>query len=129
MKAVFYAAVVTAVALATSASAHHSYAMYDLNTKFVLTGTVSKWQWTNPHSELFLMVDGKDGKAFGTPEEWRLEGESPEVMRGRFNMRRDQIKVGDKLTVLVNPLRTGLTGGRFLSITLSDGTTLPPVKP
>jgi Family of unknown function (DUF6152) len=122
MKTVICVAACAGLAFAGAVSAHHSFAMYDQNKKTTLIGTVTDWQWTNPHTELFVMVTDEDGKAVSTPEVWRIESESPEVMRGGYKLRRDLIKVGDKVTVTLHPLRDSSKGGHLISVTLPDGT-------
>ena len=103
--------------------AHHSFAMFDSNRRVTLTGTITEFQWTNPHAELFLMLQAPEGDTAKTGDVWRLESDSPEVLRKDFGLRRDMFHVGDKVTVIINPLRDGVPGGHILSWTLPDGTT------
>ena len=42
--------------------AHHSTAMYDMNTPVTVTGTVTRFEWTNPHA--FIYMDVKDEKGY-----------------------------------------------------------------
>src|SRR5258706_7986030 len=56
---------------AEPASAHHSFAGFDLSRKVSVTGTVKEWQFTNPHSWLQLIV--MEG---GQPVEYGIEGAS-----------------------------------------------------
>jgi hypothetical protein len=50
-------------------SAHHSTAMYNMTTPVTVTGTVKRFEWTNPHAFIYLEV--KDDK--GNPVEWEVE--------------------------------------------------------
>jgi hypothetical protein len=76
--------------------AHHSFgATFDVNKPVTITGTLSKVQWTNPHSHIYLDVKDKDGAVVG----WTFEG-FPSVVLYRTGWTRDEtIKVGDTLTV------------------------------
>ena len=98
------------------AAAHHSYAMFDKTKDVVLTGTVQSWQWTNPHAWLVLTVTDANGKEV----EFGLEGQSPQVMRGR-GWSRAIVKVGDKISVHIAPLKDGSNGGQIYSIIAADG--------
>ena len=55
-------------------SAHHSTAMYNMTTPVTVTGTVKRFEWTNPHAFIYLEV--KDDK--GNPVEWEVEMSAPE---------------------------------------------------
>lgn len=108
------------VILAPGASlAHHSRAVYDL-TKFVMiTGKVTEWRWTNPHTALRL--DVKDGK--GQVVNWVFEGGSPSFL-SRYGWLRTDIKAGDVVTVKARPYRDGTPGGSFSEINISGGKNL-----
>ncbi len=75
--------------------AHHSFgAEYDSNKPVTLTGTITKIEWTNPHSHFFL--DVKDDK--GNVANWKFEGYPPSVL-SRTGWKRDlTMKVGDTVT-------------------------------
>ncbi len=117
MYAVFAAAMLCAVpGLST---AHHSFAMFDRDKQVTLSGTVKEFQWTNPHIFIQLVVEN----AAGSSEEWSIEGASPNMLfrRGWTNQ---SFKPGDKVTVVVNPLKDGSRGGNFVQASLPDGKTL-----
>jgi len=95
--------------------AHHSFAVYDHTRTLTLRGTVTKFQWTNPHA--FLEMDVPDGA--GT-KHWSLEMTSINMMQ-RTGWRSNMIKVGDKVTVVAAPLINGEPGGLMLEIVLANG--------
>jgi hypothetical protein len=108
------------VALLASAAAwgHHSFAMFDQSKTLTLKGTVLEFQWTNPHA--FLHVEVVDGSR---KTAWHVELNSPNNLR-RQGWKATSVKSGDAVTVSINPLRDGTSGGLFISLTLPDGTVL-----
>ncbi len=114
------AALVTTASLPVSA--HHSFAMFD-NKSIVLTGTVRNYEWTNPHTWLWLYVTAIDGKPVsdnGQPQIWGLEGTSPGELT-RHGGAKNDFKVGDKIKATVRPLKSGQRGGSLGRVELADG--------
>ena len=105
------------LAVATTAVAHHSFAVYDHTRTLTLRGTVTKFQWTNPHAFLELDVPQTDG----TVKHYSIELTSINMMQ-RVGWRSNMIKTGDKVTAIVAPLLTGEPVGLGLEVTLADGT-------
>ncbi len=107
-----------AVALATSAAclAHHSFAMFDQSKELPLTGTVHDFQWTNPHAYIDIDVPN----AGGGMDLWKVELNSPNNLE-RQGWHMHTIRSGDKVTVVINPLRDGQKGGLFVSVKLPSG--------
>lgn len=120
LKSVFAASLLAAL----PALAHHSGAMFDSSKTATITGTITEFNWTNPHSSFKVEVQGADGK----PEIWAIEMNSPGNLV-RTGWKRTTLKPGDKVTVTVRPLRDGKPGGSYMSITLADGTVLDGVGP
>ena len=58
--------------------AHHSTAMYNMANPSTVTGTVKRFEWTNPHAYIYLEVKGDDGKVV----EWEVEMMSLNHLRG-----------------------------------------------
>ena len=102
-----------------SLAAHHSFAPFDMQAEKTISGTVKQFDWTNPHTWIWLNVsDGKGGM-----ETWAIEGMSPNFM-GRRGWTKSTLKAGDKISIVVRPLRDGSKGGMFVRATLADGKTL-----
>ena len=101
---------------AAVAEAHHSFAMYDHSRTLTLKGTVTKFQWTNPHA--YLEIDVRDAK--GVVKHYTLEGTSINMMQ-RIGWRSNFIKAGDHVKAVVAPLLNGQSGGLLLEVTLPDG--------
>jgi len=109
----------TLAALPAAAVAHHSYAMFDLSRTVTLQGTIKDFQWTNPHSWIWIDVTAADGK----PEQWGIEGMSPNYL-ARRGWSKHTLNPGDKVSVVIHPLKGADHGGSFLSVTLADGTVM-----
>lgn len=101
------------------APAHHSFAMFDRDQEVTLVGTVREFQWTNPHSWIEMDVPDEGGVL----QHWSVEMNSPNNL-GRQGWRSSTLKPGDKVTVIINPLRDGKKGGLFVAVTLPSGKVL-----
>ena len=106
----------TTVLLPATVSAHHSFAMFDNTREVWLEGTVTEFQWTNPHTWIQIMVTAADGKQV----EWSLEGGSPSIL-SRNGWKRTVLQAGDKVRILIFPLKSGEAGGSFLEVHKEDG--------
>ena len=111
-------AALAALSLPVGASAHHSFAMFDQTREVTLVGTIKEFQWTNPHTFIQLEVTTGNRKA-----EWSLEGGSPNIL-ARNGWNRLSLSPGEKVTVLINPLRDGRPGGTFLEVHKANGKVL-----
>ena len=103
-------------ATAGPALAHHSFAVFDHTRTVTVKGTVTKFQWTNPHA--FLDVDAVDDKGKVTPFTMELTSIN---MLSRVGWRSNMIKAGDQVKATVAPLLSGQSGGLGLEIILPDG--------
>jgi hypothetical protein len=115
----FALAACLAAAAAAPALAHHSFAMFDRSKRVTLVGTVKSFQYTNPHSWVQLVVM----KPSGGTDEWTIEALSPNVL-SRDGWKKNSLVEGQKVTVVIYPLRDGTNGGNLISVTLPDGVTL-----
>jgi Family of unknown function (DUF6152) len=117
LKAIIIAGIVAAVP-AVSAQAHHAFARFDSERQVTLQGTVNAFQWTSPHAWLMLTVQEN-----GRLERWAIE------MNGASGLARqgwgpETLTPGMPVRAIIHPLRDGTNGGRFLEVTLPDGTVL-----
>ena len=102
------------------AFAHHSFAMFDKDKEIELKdATVVEWQWTSPHTWLFVTVPNGSK----TPEKYSIEGGNPGLLR-RQGFAKGSMKPGDKITVYVSPLKSGEKGGVINAVKLADGKVL-----
>jgi hypothetical protein len=105
------------------AAAHHSTAAFDSNVVVAIEGTVTQYRWINPHAS--IKVDGKANNGFPAGV-WTVEMTAPTVLVNA-GWKRTSMKVGDKVTIFVNPLRNAVTlkdgsqGGLYVGAILTDG--------
>jgi len=114
----------TVVAIAAPVGAHHGTASFDTSKDLTLKGTVTDWIWANPHC--FLKFDAMDET--GTVRNWAVEVSNPTDMTKR-GWARSSFKVGDAVTVNLQPVKNGAPIGRLRSVTLPDGSTLTAMGP
>ena len=98
------------------ALSHHSFAMFDMQKDVSLSGTVKSFAWQSPHSWLQVMVPDEAGREL----EWSVEMGAPGMLY-RQGWRQDSVRAGDKVTVVIHPLRDGRPGGSLVILVLPDG--------
>src|SRR5262249_25836569 len=105
-----------ALCIAAPVFAHHSFSMFDREKSVSLSGTVTEYEWTNPH--VWIHVAVPDDK--GTPPGWGFEMQAiQQDMAGGW--RADSVKPGDKVEIEFHPLKDGTRGGQLVSATLANG--------
>jgi hypothetical protein len=109
----------TCLALGQAASAHHSTAMFEWGKEKSLNGTIERYEWTQPHTFLWIAVLRGQGRT----QEWGLEGMSPSWL-GRRGWNRDSLSAGQKVTIVYYPLKDGRPGGFYVRVTIPSGQTL-----
>jgi hypothetical protein len=105
-------------------AAHHSFAVFDHSQTVTVTGTVTKYQWTNPHG--FLEMDYR--AADGTTKHYTIELTSINMLT-RAGWTSRSIKAGETVKAMVAPLLSGEPGGLLLEVTLADGRMLTSPVP
>jgi hypothetical protein len=100
----------------TPLDAHHGAASFDTTKELTLQGTVTEWIWANPHC--FLKFDAKDDT--GTVRNWVVETGNPTDI-SRSGYARLSFKVGDAVTVTLQPVKSGAPVGRIRSVLLANG--------
>lgn len=100
---------------AANAVAHHSASMFDQQHEVTLTGVVKEFQFTNPHCFIQLFVNDEHGDS-----EWSIEMGAPMHLL-RSGWKPHTLNPGDKITVVINPLRDGGKGGSYSSGVGADG--------
>ncbi len=100
-------------------SAHHSFSMFDMTKRVTLVGTVTSFEWTNPHSYIEIDVPSESGAV----KHWSIELGSPSILQ-QSGWKFSSLKKGDKATLVINPLKNGQAGGFLSQATLPDGRVL-----
>jgi len=114
------AAGVLSASLASSLSAHHSFAVFFDDTKSLeITGSVTEFKFSNPHAIISLDVKSKDGVV----EPWKAETNAVTLLRRR-GWTKDSLKFGDIVTLEGWPSRDGARYMRMRKLTKADGTVL-----
>ena len=106
--------------ISVSAFAHHGAATYDNDKTITLTGTITDFQYMNPHVIVSMEVkDSSTGKA----EVWRGELTSPNRL-SRSGWSKNTLQPGDQVTLSGNPAKSGATIMRIAKL-MKNGEELP----
>ena len=93
--------------------------MFDSAKQVTLSGAVTSFEWTNPHTYIEVDVPGDNGSV----KHWSIELGSPSILRNS-GWKHNTLKQGDKVMLVINPLRNGNAGGLLLWAQLPDGNKL-----
>lgn len=105
---------------AASANAHHAFsAEFDNDKPIRLEGTVTKWEWINPHAWINLDVVADDGEI----EHWRIEGGAPNALIRR-GWTKDSLPPGTEIIIEGFLARDGSNRASGRDITFADGSKL-----
>jgi hypothetical protein len=105
--------------------AHHGTAGYDMEKSITLAGTVTGFDWSNPHCVMYLDVKGDNGEV----RHWILELAAP-VHMSRAGWNKNSMKAGDQITAETHPAKNGApigtsaTAGPILKVVV-NGQALP----
>jgi hypothetical protein len=103
-----------------SARAHHSAAVYEMRSVVALRGTVTRYEWKNPHVYIFVDVEDENGEV----AQWALEGE-PTTLMARSGWTPTTLAPGDRISARVNRNRNPDSHeARLMTLSKSDGTVL-----
>ena len=98
-------------------SAHHGEANYDTTTVVSVKGTVTNFQFINPHVQIFIDVKNDKGEI----EKWAGEARSPSMLGRIGGWDKNTIKIGDVITASGHRTKNGTNFLRLLKVVLPDG--------
>ena len=101
---------------ATPTFAHHSTAMYNMASPTTVTGTVKRFEWTNPHAFIYLEVTDESGKKV----EWAIEMMSLNHLKS-YGWLHDTVKPGETISCTGGAAKSGDPAMLASLIKLSDG--------
>jgi hypothetical protein len=115
---------IAALTLASaSLTAHHSFAMFEMDRDVEYSGVVSEWKWQNPH--VHFTIDIKQGPGIDARQagRWDVEGGSINIMT-RQGWTRASYKIGDPIRLVGHPMKDGTKGISLFYAIRPDGTRL-----
>ncbi len=104
------------LAISSPAFAHHAWHGYDMANLTTVKGTVTQFDWANPH--VWISLEVKDDKA--SVEKWNAGGPSPSRMAGT-GWDKETLKPGDQITAIGHRISDGTNNLRLVKVVLSDG--------
>ena len=99
--------------------AHHGTAVFDTDKTVTLKGSVTEWDWSNPHCLLQFDVKNESGQVV----HWIAETQNPANMVFA-GWGKASFKPGDEVSVTLMPTKNGLPYGRINQVVLANGKTL-----
>jgi hypothetical protein len=106
--------------LAKPALSHHGTAAYQEDKQVTVTGTVTAFNFANPHTLVYLDVKRTDG----TIAKWEGEMTSPNHLM-RVGWTKNTLEPGEQITISGLPAKKGMTSMWIRKIVKADGTELP----
>jgi DNA/RNA endonuclease YhcR with UshA esterase domain len=119
--AVLLATIFCVVLISAPLPAHHGEANYDTEKTVTVKGTVTEFQFINPHVQINLDVKNDKGEI----EKWIGEARSPAMLSRYGGWDKNTIKVGDVITFYGHRTKNGTPFMRLEKIVLADGKELP----
>jgi hypothetical protein len=102
----FFAVAIGLLVVSIPALAHHGNSRYDSSKTITLNGTITSFDWSNPHCLIHMDVRDDNGHV----QHWTLE------LAGTFTMSRsgwtkNSLKPGDQVSAETHPAQNGTTVG------------------
>jgi hypothetical protein len=104
--------------------AHHGTNLYDVTKAIILKATITKFEWGNPHNQIWFDVTDDKGNIVN----WVVSTEPPAVMSER-GWTRKSLKPGDQVTAYVYAAKNGAPVGNLYKLVLADGKVLTTAGP
>jgi len=103
--------------------AHHGNSAYDMSKSVPVKATVTKFEYTNPHTQIYYDVTDEKGEV----EHWVAETTNPAMLK-RVGWSKESLKPGDQVTLFVNPNKVGAKVTFLQKVVFTDGKELTTAK-
>ena len=112
----FFALTAGLLAVSGATFAHHGSAAYDMTKTVTVQGTVTDYQFVQPHVEVFIDVKNDNGQI----EKWQGESNTPNIVaRGGWTAK--SLKAGDRITMVGYQAKSGAKNLRLDKVILPNG--------
>jgi len=119
----FFAVLFGAMMMTAPLFAHHGNSAYDMSKTTSYKATVTKFEYSNPHTQVYFEVTDDKGNV----EHWVAETTNPGMLN-RVGWTRDTLKPGDQVTLIANPNKVGARVVFLEKVVFSDGKELTTQK-
>lgn len=121
--AVLFAAFFGFLVISIPAMAHHGNSAYDMSKTVPMKATITRFEYTNPHTQVYYDVTNEKGEV----EHWVAETTNP-AMLNRVGWSRETLKPGDQVVLWVNPNKVGAKVTFLQKVVFPDGKELSTAK-
>ena len=109
--------VAAALGVAAPVHAHHGASMFDMEHSITVNGTVTSFDWANPHAMIYADVRNDKGNV----QKWAMETRGGPNVLTRAGWTKDSVKPGDQVTFVGHPAKNGTNNMRLAKIVFPDG--------
>lgn len=120
---VFFAVILSFLMVCVSMFAHHGNSAYDMSKTINIKATVTKFEYSNPHAQVYFDVTDDKGEA----EHWVAETTNPGMLN-RVGWTKNSLRPGDQVTLIANPNRVGARVVFLEKVVLANGQELATKK-
>jgi hypothetical protein len=120
---VLFAVLLSFLMVSVSMFAHHGNSAYDMSKTITIKATVTKFEYSNPHTQVYFDVTDEKGEV----EHWVAETTNPGMLN-RVGWTKDSLRPGDQVTLVANPNRVGARVVFLEKVVLANGQELATKK-
>jgi Family of unknown function (DUF6152) len=122
-RAILLAVILGLLMVSAPMFAHHGNSAYDMSKSVPVKATITKFEYTNPHTQVYYDVTDEKGEV----EHWVAETTNP-AMLNRVGWSKESLKPGDQVTLFVNPNKVGAKVTFLQKVVFTDGKELTTAK-
>jgi hypothetical protein len=120
---VFFAVFLSSLMVSVPMFAHHGNSAYDMSKTITLKATITKFEYSNPHVQVYFDVTDDRGNV----EHWVAETTNPGMLN-RVGWTRESLRPGDQITLTANPNKVGARVVFLEKVVLANGQELETKK-